>query len=125
MRVFPFSALRPRPELAPRIASVPYDVVSRSEAAALADGNPMSFLHVVRPEIDLPPEVDPHDPRVYAQGRQSLERLVDTGALVRDPEPALYVYRLVGGSRAQTGVVACLDIQDYERDVIKKHEKTR
>ena len=125
MRVYPFNALRPRPELAPRVASVPYDVVSRSEAAALADGNPLSFLHVVRPEIDLPAHVDPHEPEVYAQGRRSLERLIATGVLVRDPEPAVYVYRLVRDSRAQVGVVACVDLEDYERGVIKKHEKTR
>lgn len=125
MRLNPFRALRPTPELAARVASVPYDVVSREEAAALAEGNPHSFLHVGRSDIDLPPDTDPHDDRVYAGARAALERLEGEGVLLRDSEPALYLYRQVMGGRAQTGVVGCVHIDDYEHDIIRKHEKTR
>lgn len=123
--VRPFAALRPRPELAERVASVPYDVVSTDEARILADGNPLSFLHVVRPEIDLPEGVDPYDDSVYAQAKIELERLKEEGALVRDGESALYVYRQVMGDHSQVGVVACCSVDDYDADRIKKHERTR
>src|SRR5512143_535908 len=125
MRLKAFRALRPRPELAARVAAVPYDVVSRAEAAALAEGNPDSFLHVGRSDIDLPAEADPCDPRVYAAARTALERLIARGVLVRDPEPALFLYRQQMNGRAQTGVVGCVHVDDYEQDVIRKHEKTR
>jgi uncharacterized protein (DUF1015 family) len=125
VRLQPFSALRPDPKLASRVASVPYDVVSRSEAAALARGNPQSFLHVGRSDIDLPDDIDPHDPRIYHQARESLDRFVAEGILIRDPEPVLYLYRQIMEGRSQTGVVGCVHIDDYENDVIRKHEKTR
>lgn len=125
MRFNPFRALRPTPELAERVASVPYDVVNREEAADLAAGNPHSFLHVGRSDIDLPPDTDPHDDRVYSSARSALDRLEAEGTLVRDPEPAFYLYRQVMGGRTQTGVVGCVHIDDYENDVIRKHEKTR
>ena len=125
MRFKPFRALRPRPELAACVASVPYDVVSRAEAAELAAGNEYSFLHVVRSDIDLPPDTDPHDPRIYQLARAALGRLVTDGTLVRDPEPALFLYRQIMDGRAQAGVVGCVHVDDYESDVIKKHEKTR
>jgi uncharacterized protein (DUF1015 family) len=125
MRLRPFRALRPVPELAARVAAPPYDVVSRREAAALAAGNPLSFLHVGRSDIDLPDDVDPHDARVYAAARRALDRLVAEGALVRESEPSLYLYREVMGGRAQVGVVGCVHVDDYERDVIRKHERTR
>lgn len=125
MRLNPFRALRPVPELAEKVASVPYDVVSRDEAAALARGNPHSFLHVGRSDIDLPAETDPHDDRVYAGARAALRRLEREGTLRRDEEPALFLYRQVMDGRAQTGVVGCVHIDDYEHDVIRKHEKTR
>ena len=125
MQLRAFRALRPVPELAARVVSPPYDVVSRSEAAALAAGEPMSFLHVGRSDIDLPEDVDPHDPRVYHQARRNLDRLAADGVLVRDPDPALFVYREVLGARAQVGVVGCVSVADYERDVIRKHERTR
>ena len=120
-----FRALRPRADLAGRVAAVPYDVVNRAEAAALAEGNPDSFLHVGRSDIDLPPDTDPHDPRVYAAAKSALDRLISSGALVRDTEPALFLYRQEMDGRAQTGVVGCVHVDDYERDVIRKHEKTR
>src|SRR5687768_11620473 len=125
MRLNPFRALRPVPELAERVASVPYDVVSRAEAAQLAADNPHSFLHVGRSDIDLPPDTDPHDDRVYAAARAALQRLEAEGTLVREPEPCFYLYRQVMDGRAQTGVVGCVHIDDYEHDVIRKHEKTR
>jgi uncharacterized protein (DUF1015 family) len=99
-------------------------VVSRSEAAALAEGNPLSFLHVVRSDIDLPEDVDAHDPLVYDRARENLARLVAGGTLRRDADPALFLYRQVTEGRAQVGVVGCVHVDDYERDVIKKHEKT-
>jgi uncharacterized protein (DUF1015 family) len=117
--------LRPVPELASRVASVPYDVVDRREAAELARGNPQSFLHVGRSDIDLPEEADPHDPRTYSQARNALDRLIAEGVLIRDPEPSLYLYRQVMDGRTQTGIVGCVHVDDYETDVIRKHEKTR
>ena len=125
MRLNPFRAIRPEPALASRVASPPYDVVSRSEAAALARDNPLSFLHVGRAEIDLPETVDAHDPRVYREARRALDRLVAAGALRHDDRPALYLYREVMAGRAQIGVVGGVHVDDYEADVIRKHETTR
>ena len=121
----PFRALRPRPDSAERVASVPYDVVDTAEARQLAAGNPWSFLHVVRPEIDLPPGTDPHAPEVYAQGAAALAGLVADGVLQRDAEPGLLVYRQVMGEREQTGVMGLVSVDEYDRDLIKKHERTR
>ncbi len=125
MRLNPFRALRPAPALAARVAAVPYDVVNRDEAAALADGNPYSFLHVGRSDIDLPPDTDPHDDRVYAGAREALERFQLDGTLVREDAPSFYLYRQIMDGRAQTGLVGCVHIDDYQNDVIRKHEKTR
>lgn len=125
MRLHPFDALRPKSELASRVAAVPYDVVNRDEACELAQGNPYSFLHVGRADIDLPADVDPHDPRIYRKAREALDRFVTQGVLVREGAPALYLYRQVMSGRVQTGVVGCVHIDDYEQDVIRKHEKTR
>jgi uncharacterized protein (DUF1015 family) len=125
MRLHPFRALRPPPGLAARVAAVPYDVVSRDEAAALAAGNPHSFLHVGRSDIDLPPETDPCDPRIYAAARAALDRFVAEGTLIRDREPGLFLYRQEMEGRAQTGIVGCVHVDDYEHDLIRKHEKTR
>jgi uncharacterized protein (DUF1015 family) len=125
MRLNPFRALRPRPELAARVAAVPYDVVSREEAVRLAEGNPHSFLHVGRSDIDFPPDTDPHDDRIYGAAREALERFVRDGVLLRDPVPALYLYRQEMDGRRQTGLVGCVHVDDYEHDVIRKHEKTR
>jgi uncharacterized protein (DUF1015 family) len=125
MRLHPFRAVRPTPELAERVAAGPYDVVSREEAAALAAGNPYSFLHVGRSDIDLPDQVDPYDPRVYAKAREALDRFQAEGTLIREAHPSLYLYRQVMEGRAQTGIVGCVHIDDYEQDIIRKHEKTR
>ncbi len=129
VRIKPFAALRPRPDLTARVASPPYDVVDREEARALAQGNPHSFLHVVRPEIDLPDEVGPYDDRVYAGAVGALARMQREGVLEREPGEHVYLYRqeveLLGARRVQTGVVCCCHIDDYNEDRIKKHEKTR
>jgi uncharacterized protein (DUF1015 family) len=125
VRLKPFRALRPDPALAARIAAPPYDVVSREEAARLAAGNPLSFLHVTRAEIDLPEDVDPYDPRVHARARENLAGLVTRGALLQEAEPSLYLYREVRGRRAQLAIVGCVHVEDYARGVIKKHEATR
>ena len=125
MRLSAFRALRPPAALAAAVASPPYDVVTRAEAVKLAAGNARSFLHVGRSDIDLPEDVDPHDPRVYATARESLDRFVADGTLVREREPVLYVYQEEIGGRAQVGVVGCVHVDDYERDVIRKHETTR
>ena len=120
-----FRALRPHPELASAVASVPYDVVDTAAARTLAAGNPDSFLHVVRPEIDLPESTDIHDHAVYAQGRRSLDRLIAKGRLIRDPQKALYLYRQAMGDHVQIGVAGCASVDEYDQRLIKKHEKTR
>ena len=125
MRLHPFDAVRPTSELAPQVAAVPYDVVNRDEACELAQGNPYSFLHVGRADIDLPADVDPYDPRIYRKAREALDHFVAQGVLVREGAPSLYLYRQIMSGRAQTGVVGCVHIDDYERNVIRKHEKTR
>jgi uncharacterized protein (DUF1015 family) len=123
--LFPIPALRPRPEEAAAVAAVPDDVVSTEEARALAEGNPHSFLHVTRPEIDLAPGVDPHAEHVYALGRRNLEHLAAEGVLLRDPIAALYPYRLEADGHRQTGIMACFAVDDYDAGRIKIHEKTR
>ena len=123
--IHPFRALRPEPEAAPAVSSVPYDVVSTEEARRLVAGNPVSFLHVTRSEIDLPPDADPYSAAVYAKARENLDTLRRTAGLVLDDEPALYFYRLRMGPHEQTGVAGCFSVDEYEADVIKKHERTR
>jgi uncharacterized protein (DUF1015 family) len=121
----PFRAWRPRAELAAGIASPPYDVLSSDEAREMAAESPHSFLHVVKPEIDLPPETDIYDPKVYAKGAENLKRMIDEGMLLREERPSLYLYRQQMGDHIQTGVVAGASVDEYEADLIKKHENTR
>ena len=121
----PFAAYRPPPARAVRVASPPYDVINTAEARALAEGNPSSFLHVSRPEIDLPEGTDEHGDAVYAKGMDNLATLIEDGALVQDPEPHLYLYGQKMGDHRQIGVVACASVAEYLADTIKKHEKTR
>jgi uncharacterized protein (DUF1015 family) len=121
----PFRALRPTRENAPAVSSVPYDVVNTDEARRLAAGNPLSFLHVTRSEIDLPDGTDPYSGEVYARARDNFAALRERAPLVQDEEPSLYFYRLRMGGHEQTGVAACFSIDEYDRDVIKKHERTR
>ena len=123
--IFPFAALRPEPRIAARVAAVPYDVVSTEEARALAEGNPLSFLHVSRPEIDLPPGTDPHADAVYGRAAENFAALKRTAPLVVEDAPALYVYRLHMGDHTQSGIAACFSLDEYDRNDIRKHEKTR
>jgi uncharacterized protein (DUF1015 family) len=121
----PFAAYRPRPALAAAVAARPYDVLNADEARAESAGNPLSFLHVSKPEIDLDPATPHDDPRVYAAGRDNLAALIARGALVADPAPALYVYALTMDGHTQCGVVGCASVDDYWNDIIRKHELTR
>lgn len=121
----PFRALRPSPERAEAVASVPYDVVNTEEARALASGKPLSFLHVSRPEIDLPPGTDIYSDAVYRKAVENFEKLIADCPLEQEAEPSLYLYRLVMGQHQQIGVVACCSIDEYDNDTIRKHERTR
>ena len=121
----PFRAVRPRPEYVEEIASVPYDVVNTEEARTLAEDKPRSFLHVVRPEIDLSPETDVHDDAVYEQGAENLRQFVDADYTLQEDTPAVYVYRLVMDGREQTGVFAGASVAEYDDGTIVKHEETR
>lgn len=121
----PFAALRPKPELAARICELPYDVMSSDEARELARGNDLSFLHVSKPEIDLPAATDIYDAAVYSKGRENFEKLMSSGALKQDSAPAFYLYRQVMGGHTQLGLVAAASCQEYLDNIIKKHEFTR
>jgi uncharacterized protein (DUF1015 family) len=120
----PFRATRPVPATAPRIAAVPYDVVNTEEARALAADNPLSFLHVSRAEIDLPAGADPYADAVYARAVRNFEAL-EASALVVEETPSVYLYRLRAGGHEQTGIAACFGLDEYDANVIKKHERTR
>ncbi len=126
MAVFrPFRAFRPVPEKAGDIAALPYDVMNSEEARREVEGKPLSFLHIGKPEVDLDPSIDLHDPRVYEKGKENLHKLIDSGNLVQDPEPCLYLYAQTMDGRTQYGLVGCASVDDYWNEVIKKHEKTR
>lgn len=125
MRFRSFQGLVPPPEHAAAVAAVPYDVVNREESYALAHDKPLNLLHVDRAEIDLPLEVDPYSPEVYVKARENFEQLQAAGALVRETAQSLYLYRQTIGTHSQTGLVGVCHTEDYENDVIKKHEKTR
>lgn len=121
----PFRALRPNESDVKQVASVPYDVVNVAETRQLVEGNPNSFLHVTRSEIDLPENINVYSAEVYAKAKENLENLQKNGVLIREEAPSLYVYRLTMNGRQQTSVVACCSIDEYDNDLIKKHEKTR
>ncbi len=123
--LLPFRAVRPLPQHAEEIASVPYDVVDRTEARGEADDRPRSFLHVARPEIDLPPGTDEYDDAVYKQGAINLRQFVEADYTIRESTPSVYVYRLVTNGRAQTGVLGCVPVREYDDGTIVKHEETR
>ena len=125
LRLKAFQGLRPAPALVSEVACVPYDVVNREESAALAAGKPHSLLHVDRAEIDRPPETDPYSDQVYAKALENFLALQKDGALIRESEPCIYLYQQRMGDHVQTGLAAVCHIEDYERDIIKKHEKTR
>jgi uncharacterized protein (DUF1015 family) len=121
----PFRGLRPPRNLAEKVAALPYDVMNVAEARAMAHGNCDSFLHVSRPEIDLPDDIDCHDEPVYQQGQQNLADFIRRGVLQQDQQECFYVYRQCMGSITQTGLVVCASVDDYQTGVIKKHEHTR
>ncbi|HZL13213.1 MAG TPA: DUF1015 domain-containing protein, partial [Verrucomicrobiae bacterium] len=121
----PFAALRPKTELAAQICELPYDVMSSDEAREMARGNPLSFLHVSKPEIDLPSGTDIYSPEVYAQGKENFQKLISQGALARDKQPNFYLYRQIMGAHSQIGLVAAASCEEYLRGIIKKHELTR
>ncbi|HYB53489.1 MAG TPA: DUF1015 family protein [Thermoanaerobaculia bacterium] len=121
----PFRALRPSGRSAAEVSAVPYDVVSTAEARSLASGHPLSFLHVSRAEIDLPDGTDPYADAVYAKAAENFEKLKRSAPLAAEESPSLYVYRLRMGRHEQNGVAGCSSLQEYDRDVVRKHERTR
>ncbi len=125
IHLHPFAALRPAFEHAAEVASDPYDVISTEEARERAAGKPRSFLHVVRSEIDLPPETDCHAAEVYEQADRNLQAMIAAGTLARDPQPGLYLYRQIRNGQAQLGIVGCVEAEQYRSGAIRKHEKTR
>ncbi len=124
-QIRPFKALRPEPSKAIRVASRPYDVMNRAEAKAEARGNPDSFLHITRSEIDLPDTVSAYDESVYQAARSNLTAFYSRGVLFREAKPCYYIYRLTMNGRSQTGLVCVSSVEDYHNDIIKKHEFTR
>jgi uncharacterized protein (DUF1015 family) len=125
IHIHPFTALRPSIEHAEEVASDPYDVISTEEARERAAGKPLSFLHVVRSEIDLPEEIDCHAAEVYQKASENLQALITAGTLTRESQPSLYLYRQIREGQSQTGVVACVEADQYRTGEIRKHEKTR
>lgn len=121
----PFRGVRPRTPYASAVASKPYDVLNSEEARAEAGDKPLSFLHVGKPEIDLPPGTDLYDERVYARAKENLDRFLRDRILVEDPRPSLYLYAQTMGNHTQYGIVGCASVEEYVNDVIKKHELTR
>jgi uncharacterized protein (DUF1015 family) len=121
----PFAALRPAPGRADDVVAPPYDVLSTAEARERAQGRPWSFLHISKPEIDLPAGTDPYAPEVYAKAAENLRAMVDAGVLTRDPALCYYAYRIVMGRHSQTGLVAAASVADYDTNRIRKHEFTR
>jgi uncharacterized protein (DUF1015 family) len=121
----PFQALRPQPDLSEKVASRPYDVLNSQEAKEEAKGNPFSFLHVTKSEIDLPDDIDTHSSTVYQKAKENLDKFIADGILFKEEQPCYYIYQLVMNGRSQTGLVCASSVQDYFDDVIKKHEFTR
>ncbi|MGM0546387.1 MAG: DUF1015 domain-containing protein [Bacteroidota bacterium] len=121
----PFKAWHPAPQNVEKIACVPYDVISVEEARSLSEGKPKSFLHVIRPEIDLPEGTDPHDDSVYKKGAENLNTFLNESILEQEDQPQVYVYQLIRNGRPQTGIFSCVSVQDYDEEVILKHELTR
>ncbi|MBR3978565.1 MAG: DUF1015 domain-containing protein [Oscillospiraceae bacterium] len=123
--VRPFRAIRPQAEVASQVAALPYDVMNSDEARQMVKGNPYSFLHVDKAEIDMDPAIDLYDTRVYEKARNNLNQMVEKGVFLQDAKPCLYVYKQVMNGRAQIGIVACVSIDEYRENTIKKHELTR
>lgn len=123
--VRPFKAIRPGDGYAEKIISLPYDVMNRKEAAEMAEGKPHSFLHICRAEIDLPQQENPYDISVYEKAKSNIAENLEKGVFVQEEKPAFYVYRQVMDGRVQTGIVACVSVDEYQNNIIKKHEFTR
>jgi uncharacterized protein (DUF1015 family) len=121
----PFPALRPAPGRAPEVIAPPYDVLNTAEARVLAKGRPWTFLHISKPEIDLPPDTDPYAPEVYAKAAENLQKMIAAGVLKQDDQPCYYAYRLIMGEHVQVGLVAAASVADYDTNRIRKHEFTR
>lgn len=121
----PFKGIRPIEELASKIAALPYDVMNSEEAREMVEGNPYSFLHIDRAEIDLDPSIDVHDKKVYEKARENLDKMIEEKQFIQDEKTCLYIYRQIMNGRAQTGLVFCASIDDYINNTIKKHEFTR
>jgi uncharacterized protein (DUF1015 family) len=121
----PFAALRPAPGRAQEVIAPPYDVLNTQEARVLAEGRPWSFLHISKPEIDLPADTDPYAPAVYAKAAENLRKMLAAGVLKQDEQPCYYAYRLIMGGHSQTGLVAAASVADYDVNRIRKHEFTR
>ncbi len=125
MKIKAFKGLRPTQDKASSIASLPYDVVNFQQACKEAEGKPLSFMRVVRSELELDPSIDPYSEPVYAHAKENFQKLVDGGHMIREDVPCMYLYRQQMGEHSQTGLVATFSAEDYDNDVIKKHEKTR
>jgi uncharacterized protein (DUF1015 family) len=123
--IHPFKALRPKPELAKQVAARPYDVLNSEEARVEANGNPFSFLHVTKAEIDLPPGIHLHSKLVYEKAKQNLQQSIHNGTLLKEEKTCYYIYRLTRNGKTQTGLVCLSSVEDYFNDVIRKHEFTR
>lgn len=121
----PFKGIRPIKELANKIAALPYDVMDSDEAREMVKGNPYSFLHVDKAEIDLPNDIDAYDDRVYEKAKENLDKMIEKGYYIEDEKPKFYIYRQVMKGRSQVGLVGCASIDDYTNNIIKKHELTR
>lgn len=121
----PFKAVRPSKEVVKKVASVPYDVVNRTEAAALVEGNPINFLRTTRSEIELSKDINPYDKSVYEKAKENFNKLMHEAPLIQDNEPNLYIYHLTMDDQKQAGIAATFSVDDYNNDIIKKHEKTR
>jgi len=123
--ISPFKAVRPQPSIASKVASPPYDVLSSQEAREVVAGNPQSFLHVTKSEVDMPETLSIYDVSVYERARTNLQEMLSSGVLLQEDKPCYYIYELTMGGISQTGLVCCSSVDDYENDIIKKHEFTR
>lgn len=124
-KIHPFKAWRPRPDKLNEVACVPYDVINTEEARELAEGKPDSFLHVIRPEIDLPEGTPYNDESVYEKGAENLAQILESDLMTQEEDEAVYIYRLIRQGRSQTGLFTCVSVEDYDDEVILKHELTR
>jgi uncharacterized protein (DUF1015 family) len=123
--ILPFKALRPQAQFAKQVASRPYDVLNSKEAKAEVRGNPFSFLHITKPEIDLPDGIDLYDDAVYEKAKENLQAFMQRDVLFQENKQCYYIYRLIMNGHSQTGLVSTSSVKDYENDIIKKHEFTR